>query len=73
MLAEVATKRAILDQAFKYEAKIDAEWACCHEPDEIAAGLCPETPTGDTRLLRLLAQPYRSHPDFNPAWTEETP
>lgn len=72
VVAEVAAKRAILDQTFKYEAKIDGEWNCCHEPDEIEAGLCPATPPGEIRLLRLLAAPYRDHPDFDPSWTEET-
>lgn len=72
VLTEVAAKRAILDHALVYEAKIDGEWACCHEPDEIAAGLCPATPPGAIRLLRLLAAPYASHPDYDPVWGEET-
>ena len=40
MLREVEEKRAVLAAAFEYEAKLDGEWGCAHNAEEIADGEC---------------------------------
>lgn len=69
-IAEVAAKRAILDDHWNLNAELDEEhWVCarCHDRSRHDAMRWP-CPT-----LRALVLPFRDHPDFNPAWTEETP
>ncbi|MCW2905141.1 MAG: hypothetical protein JWO67_7406 [Streptosporangiaceae bacterium] len=70
VLAAVEAKRGIMEQVFRYEAKIDGEWACCHSADEIRAGYCAETPVNEIGILRLLALPYAEHPDYRPEWKQ---
>lgn len=60
VLAEVAAKRAILDE---------------HAADPDALGLCQMCGCGDhyrvkvpCPTLRIIAQPYAGHPEFDPAW-----
>lgn len=68
VLADVDAKRRIIAQAFRHEAKIDGEWGCVHSAADIEAGKCEETPVAEIALLRLLALPYRDHPDYQPEW-----
>lgn len=68
VLREVQAKRRLLDRIFRYEAKIDGEWGCCHDAEQLRAGECPHL---DTTALELLAAPYVGHPDFDPAWLTE--
>jgi hypothetical protein len=70
-LREVAAMRAIVDEVFRYEAKIDSEWGCNHSADQIRRGECSDRP-GDIPALRLIAAIDRDHPDFDPAWAPET-
>lgn len=73
VLREVEAKRAVLAEALDYEAGIDGEWGCCHSADAIAAGECPERSVNGIPLLRLLAFPYSSHPDYDPSWRPASP
>lgn len=56
VLAEVAAKRAIVAEYVREEA--------ANFGDQFLDGLC----SGLERSVRLLAQPYAEHPDFDPAW-----
>ena len=62
VLAEVAAKRAILERVDDQEQPLsDGHWESTGYDEYWVADREPE-------LLRLLAQPYASHPDFDPAW-----
>lgn len=69
ILREVRAHRRLLDAIFRYEAKIDGEWGCCHSAEAIRSGACPES--GDIEALRLLALPYSDHPGFQSEWLIE--
>lgn len=71
VVAEVAAKRAILDEIFQYEAVRDGEWGCCHGAGEIAAGNCPEIPVNEIRAVQLLALPYAMNPGYDESWRPE--
>ncbi len=73
VMAEVAAKRAVIDMTFRYEAKIDGEWACCHSADEIRAGVCTAIPVNEIETLRILAAVYADHPDYQPEWRPNLP
>lgn len=60
VLADIAAKRAVLDLHAEHAAAYPDECAHCNRNEA----------AWDT--IRLLAQPFRDHPDFDPAWTEET-
>jgi hypothetical protein len=68
VLREVDAKRRMIGEVLKYEAKIDGEWGCCHEVDEIAAGECPEIQPQDVTALRLLAAVYADRLGYQEAW-----
>ena len=55
VLRLVAGMREIVELAFRTAAQIDGEWACCHSAEDIAAGMCPETPIDGIPELRALA------------------
>jgi hypothetical protein len=59
VLAEVDAKRELIDEVLGYEARIDGEWG-------VGGGVSPNT----VPALRLLARPFRDHPDFDPSWLE---
>jgi hypothetical protein len=78
LLAEVAAKRAIVDE---YEEAVAAargyreiDW-----PDHLQERGKVERAAADDRVAALyaalhhLVQPYVGHPDFDPAWTVEVP
>ncbi len=71
VLDECEAKRALMDNVFTLMAKIDGEWGCCHEPDQIRRGECKDTPVDEIRALRILAVPYASHPDYRPEWRDQ--
>lgn len=66
--ADIAAKRKILDEVFRYEERIDGEWGCCHSAEQIAAGECPERGPDNIPALRLLAVPYAGRDDFRAEW-----
>lgn len=77
VLAEVAAKRAILAQHAQTECVNCADagrgtgTSCrtCHHDGE------PGGPTyydGTCGTVRAMAQPYATHPDFDPVWTAAT-
>lgn len=68
VLAEVAAKRRLIREAFAHAAVIDGEWGCCHEEEQIEAGMCPDTHVDNLPILRLLALPYADHPDYREEW-----
>lgn len=68
VLREIDAKRQLLPEVFAYEAKIDGEWGCCHDADEIAAGECPERQPKDITALRLLALPYTDRDGYRDSW-----
>ncbi|WP_329336138.1 DUF6221 family protein [Streptomyces sp. NBC_01352] len=68
VLREIDAKQRLLGKVFAYEAKIDGEWGCCHDADEIAAGQCPEIQPKDITALRLLALPYVDKPGYREEW-----
>jgi hypothetical protein len=68
VLAEVAAKRLQIEQTFRYEAKIDGEWGCCHTSGEIRSGACEATPVNEIEMLRLLALPYADRPGYRQDW-----
>jgi hypothetical protein len=68
VLRDVEAKRRVLDEVFRYEATIDAEWGCGHSAEAIRAGKCPDTDVGDIAALRVLAAVYADHPDYDEAW-----
>lgn len=63
VIADCDAKLALVDEAFRYAAIIDGEWGCSHDAEDIAAGLCLETPPSDIKMLRILAQPFAGHAD----------
>lgn len=66
VLAEVEAKRAILDRY---------DFVRSNGPARDNDRAMDMTVGGLWRLLdvlRMLAQPYADHPDFDPSWTEET-
>lgn len=68
MLAEIASKRLIVDAAFRYLAEFDNRIGCGHTAAQLKAGECPEQ-DDDIELLLILAAPYADHPDYDPRWT----
>lgn len=68
VLAEVEAKRRLIDDVLLYEAKIDSEWGCCHNADEIASGECEEISPSEVPALRLLALPYADQPGYREEW-----
>lgn len=68
VLAECDAKRQMLDQIFQYEAKIDGEWGCCHDADQIREGRCADIPVDDIAALRILAQPFAQRPGYREEW-----
>ena len=68
VLAEVAAKRAILDEVFTYEAKIDGEWGCCHGPSQIEQGLCRASRPEEIPVLRHLAAVYADREGYRDEW-----
>lgn len=71
VLEDVRAKRRIIDVVFRYEAKIDGEWGCCHSAAQIEAGLCPDIPADEIPILRLLALPFSSRPGYLEEWRPE--
>ncbi len=67
-LAEVESKKRILDEILNFEARIDGEWGCCHSAEDIAAGLCPDPSYMFTAALRALALPFADRPGFREEW-----
>lgn len=55
--ADVAAKRALIEEIEGLESQIDNEWGSGRGFSD-----------GET-ALRFLAAPYASHPDFDPVWT----
>ncbi|WP_199572698.1 DUF6221 family protein [Streptomyces murinus] len=68
VLREIDAKRALMKQIFRYEAKIDGEWGCCHDAKEIEAGECPETPPHEIEALQILALVYADRPGYQESW-----
>lgn len=68
VLREIDAKRALMKVIFRYEAKIDGEWGCCHDAEEIEAGECEETPPNEIEALRVLAALYADRPGFREEW-----
>jgi hypothetical protein len=56
VLADVAAKRALIEEIEGLETQIDNEW-----------GSGRGFPDGET-ALRFLAAPFAGHPDFHPSW-----
>lgn len=71
LLRDVRAKRELLTYAFKEAARRDAEWGCVHSAEDIRAGRCPDEEPDGLFILRALAAPYASHPDFNREWWPE--
>jgi hypothetical protein len=67
-LAEVQAKRQIIEIAPAHASAVDCEHGCCHLPDEILAGTCPNYPPSELPLLRLLALPYAGRPGYSEEW-----
>lgn len=82
-LAEVESKRKLLDLIFEHAARFDGHLACCHDEEALRVGFWPamgdwdeDKPVPASCLgdqvalegLRLLAMPYADHPDFKPEW-----
>lgn len=59
--------RALTDVILHYEATIDSEWGCCHQPEEIASGQCSTSPE-DIRGLKILAAPHAWRSAFQKEW-----
>lgn len=62
VLTEVEAKRRILDlipEINNIDRLVESEW-----------GSGPEWATVMDRLLRLMALPYVSHPDYSPVWSD---
>lgn len=68
MLREVEAKRAVLAAAFEYEAKLDGEWGCAHNAEEIAAGQCRLTRPEQMSIVRAVLATWDTHPDYRQAW-----
>lgn len=68
VLREIDAKRQLMERIFRYEAKIDGEWGCCHDAEEIEAGQCEETPPDEIEALRLLALPYADREGYREEW-----
>jgi len=68
VLADVAAKRAILDQA--------EDWIRYEPParERHLHDVAAEAELGDAgrQMIRLLVQPYAGHPEFHPAWAVTT-
>jgi hypothetical protein len=72
VLREAETKKAIIALAFEYEQKIDGEWGCGHNAEEIGAGECRDIKPDGIGILRQLAAVYSDHPDYREEWTPDT-
>lgn len=83
VLAEVAAKSRILDEMdrWRHEAVQDGWYSCsqavqpdcpsdmaCVDEDRVGKPCDCGLDARRDRLARALAAPYRSEPDFNPAW-----
>ena len=68
VLRDVRAARLMIEQTFRYEARNDGEWGCCHTAGEIEAGKCPDTDSDGITALRILALPYNEHPDYRKTW-----
>lgn len=68
VLADIASKRRLIDLGFRHAQTIDAEWGCCHDADEIKASECDSTDIDTIELLKLLALPFAGHPDYREEW-----
>lgn len=68
VLRGVQATQRLLDEIFRYEATIDNEWACCHEANEIAAGLCVNARPEEIPALRALASEWSTHADYREEW-----
>lgn len=69
ILAEVETKRRLLE--------VHAPQPEPFSPSQKGCRVCSDNVRSDWRAnwpcltLRMLARPYRDHPDFDPAWLED--
>lgn len=46
--------RAALDGLWDFMDQIDGEWGCCHDSQQIRAGLCPWAPEKDERAMAII-------------------
>lgn len=65
---DVEAKLQLINLILRYEAKIDGEWGCCHDAEEIAVGRCPCTDPDGIAALRALSLPYANHPSYEEEW-----
>lgn len=68
VLREVEAKRQMLRVAFEHAAAMDAEFGDCCDADVFERNGCKYTSTDKLPLLRLLAAPYASHPNYRESW-----
>jgi hypothetical protein len=69
VLADIASKRALIQLAFRYAADFDRRSGCGHTVEQIATGACPFVGEMESMdLLRMLAAPYAEHPDYQREW-----
>lgn len=68
VLREVAALRAVMAETFEYEAKIDGEWGCAHNAEEMADGSCRLVDPDGIAALRRLATTWSDHPDYRQEW-----
>lgn len=68
VLAECEAKRRIIDLAFVHMQFVDGELGCSHSADQIRNGRCADIDPAEDSLLRTLALPYESHPDYRSEW-----
>lgn len=60
--------RRLMAEILEYESRRDAEFGCCCEAEEIAAGECECVAVDEIPALRALALPFAGHPDFEDRW-----
>ncbi|MGW6255454.1 hypothetical protein [Streptomyces sp. NPDC055085] len=58
----------MIDEVFRYEAKIDGEWGCCCSASDIESGQCTKTDVNEIKTLRLMAEEFDDDPDYSEAW-----
>jgi hypothetical protein len=58
----------LVDEIIGYEAGIDNEFGDLCDKETIARGECGYTDINEVAALRIMAESYTTHPQYNPAW-----
>ncbi len=69
-LRRSAAIRTIIEDRLVLLEKIDNEWGCCHNADQIRRDECKDNPLGNDSAFHALATIWSDHPDFDTSWND---